>query len=145
MCEMISNFGEIVWLGANGKMVEPEPDAQFGVQAIFKVDRDDWGIIKIPDELDPWVKVSFSFKLEDKICVPPDPQGVSEIGWLVAIGDTMEDAIESLREKVGEMPEGCHVEFQSLADLLKEVKVATEEGMKFTDGEIPEPATIIDE
>ena len=144
-CEMTANLGEIIWRGANGELVDPEPAAQFGVQAIFKVDRDDWGVIKLPEELDQWVKVSFSFKMDDLICVPPDPQGVSEIGWVVAIGDSMEDAINGLRDKVGEMPEGCHVEFQSLAELLKEVKAAEEEGMKFSDEKVPEPESILEE
>lgn len=143
MCEMIANLGEVIWNGANGILVDPVPAAQFGVQAIFKLDRDDWGIIKLPPELDQWVKVSFSCKMGDKVCVPPDPQGVSEIGWVVAIGDSMPEAIESLREKVELMPEGCKVEFASLADLLKSVKTAEEEGMSFSEDEVPEPETIL--
>jgi hypothetical protein len=145
MCEMTSNLGDIIWQGANGILVEPVPAAQFGVQAIFKVDRDEWGVIKLPTELDQWVKVSFSCKMGDKICVPPDPQGVSEIGWVVAIGDSMPEAIENLRFHVEQMPEGVKVEFSSLADLLKEVKMAEDEGMSFSDEEVPEPATIIED
>ena len=56
----------------------------------------------------------------------------------------MEEAIESLREKKELLPEGCKCEFQSLADLLGEIKKAEDSGMKFTDGEIPEPASIIE-
>ena len=145
MCEMIANYGDVIWHGANGTLIDPEPAAQFGVQAIFKVDRDEWGVIKLPEELDQWVKVGFSCKMGDKICVPPDPQGVAEIGWVTAIGDTMPEAIETLRDRVGEMPEGCKVEFSSLADLLKEVRDAQKEGMSFSDEPVPEPASILEE
>lgn len=144
-CEMIGNLGDIIWQGANGNLIEPDEVAQFGAQAIFKVDRDEWGVFEIPKELDPWVKIAFSCKHEGRICVPPDPQGVEEIGWVVGIGDTMEGAIESLREHKDAMPDGCHVQFQSLADLLKELQTASEAGMEMTDEEIPEPSTVIED
>jgi hypothetical protein len=144
MCEMTTNMGNIMWQGANGILIDPVPAAAVGVQAIFKVDRDEWGVFKIPEELDQWVKIGYSCKKGDLVCVPPDPQGVSEIGWVTAIGDTMEEAIESLREHVEQMPEGCKVEFSSLADLLKEVKSAEDSGMKFSDEKVPEPEIILD-
>jgi hypothetical protein len=141
--EMIGNFGEVVWEGANGNIVEPEQKYKFGAQAIFKVDRDKWGVFNIPQELDPWVKISFSCKINGKICVPPDPQGVEEIGWVVGCGDTMEESIEHLHANVEEMPDGCHVQFSSIADLLKEIHTAQEAGMKFTEDAVPEPQSVI--
>lgn len=145
MCEMIGNLGEIIWHGANGELVEPEQIAQFGAQAIFKVDRDDWGVFEIPEEIDQFTKISFSCKVDGKICVPPDPAGVSEIGWCVGIGDTIEEAIAHLKEVKDQMPDGCSVQFSSLADLLKEMHTAKELGMEMTNEEIPDPASIIEE
>ena len=145
MCEMIGNLGEIIWHGANGILVEPEQAAKFGAQAIFKVDRDHWGVFKIPEEIEQFVKISFSCKSNGLICVPPDPQGVAEIGWCVGIGDTIEDAIEHLREVVDQMPAGVTVEFGSLTDLLKELKTAEEAGIELTPDEIPEPKIILAE
>ncbi len=143
--EMIGNLGEIIWHGANGILVEPEQAAKFGAQAIFKVDRDHWGVFKIPEEIEQFVKISFSCKSNGLICVPPDPQGVAEIGWCVGIGDTIEDAIEHLREVVDQMPAGVTVEFGSLTDLLKELKTAEEAGIELTPDEIPEPKIILAE
>jgi hypothetical protein len=143
MCEMIGNFGEVIWGGANGICVEPEQKHKFGAQAIFKVDRDDWAMFKIPKELDPWVKISFSCKVDDMICVPPDKYGVEEIGWVVGCGDTIEEAIENLREHKDAMPDGCNVQFSAIADLLKEIQGAEEQGMPFAD-EVPEPASVIE-
>jgi hypothetical protein len=144
LCEMIGNLGEIIWQGANGILVEPEQAAKFGAQAIFKVDRDQWGVFVIPEEIDRFVKISFSCKSNGKICVPPDPQGVSEIGWCVGIGDTMEAAIDHLREVKDQMPDGVTVEFSSLADLLKEMQAAKELGIELTEGEIPEPSVVVE-
>ena len=143
-CEMIANLGDIVWGGANGEVVEPEPAAKFGVQTLIKVDRSEWAVMDIPKELDQWVKFGFSCKVNDRICVPPEHDGVSEIGWLVAIGDTIDEAIENLREHKEKLPDGITCEFSSLADLLKEVHAAEEKGMEFTSQPVPEPATIIE-
>ena len=143
MMEMIGNFGEIVWEGANGRIVEPEQKHKFGAQAIFKVDRDEWGIFKIPGDIEQFVKISFSCMIDGKICVPPDPQGVEEIGWCVGVGDTMEAAIDHLRDVKDSMPDGCHVQFSSIADLLKEIHTAQEAGMVFTDQPVPEPESVI--
>jgi hypothetical protein len=145
MCEMIGNMGEIVWHGANGIMVEPEQVAKFGAQAIFRVDRDEWGVFPIPEEIDRWVKVSFSCRVNGNICVPPNHHGVSEIGWVCAIGNTIEEAISNLREHKDKMPDGVCVEFASLSDLLRELKDAQDAGMEMTEGEIPGPEIITDE
>lgn len=145
VCEMMANYGEIVWGGANGVLVEPESAAQFGCQAIFKVDRDHWGVFELPPEIDQWVKISFSCKQDGKICVPPDPQGITEVGWCCGIGDTMEEAIEHLREVKDQMPDGVKVEFSTLADLLTEIQTAEESGMSFTDDKVPEPASVLED
>jgi hypothetical protein len=145
ICEMYGNLGDIVWQGANGILVEPEQVAQFAAQAIFHIDRDEWGVFPIPEELDPWVKIGFSCRIDGNVCVSPDPTGVAEIGWVIGIGDTMEEAIEHLRENKDKMPEGVHVKFECLAELLKEIHTANEKGMEFTDQPVPEPASIIEE
>lgn len=143
MCEMIGNLGEIIWLGANGIMCEPEQEFKFGAQAIFKVDRDEWGVFEIPDELDPWVKIAFSCKVGGNICVPPDQAGVEEIGWVVGCGDTMEEAIEHLRKNKDAMPDGCNVQFSSISDLLNEMGAAKERGIDFSSQPIPDPAIVL--
>ena len=143
MCEMIGNLGEIIWQGANGVLVEPEQKFKFGAQAIFKVDRDEWGVFEIPTELDPWVKISFSCKVDGRICVPPDPMGVEEIGWVVGCGDTIEEAIANLKEHVDAMPDGCNVQFSCIADLLKSIHEAEDEGMEMTEKTVPDPASVV--
>jgi hypothetical protein len=61
----------------------------------------------------------------------------------VGVGDTMEEAIEHLRENKDAMPDGCNVQFSSIADLLKEIQTAEELGMSFTEGKIPGPETVV--
>lgn len=142
--ELVGNWGEIIWHGAHGELVEMEPLAKFGVQALVKVDRSNWSVLDIPKEIDPWTKISFSCRVDESICVPPDPEGPGEIGWLAAIGDTIEEAVATLRKHSEELPSGCECEFQSIAGLISEIHTAEEAGMTFTPEKVPEPAIVIE-
>jgi hypothetical protein len=145
MMDTIGNWGEIVWKGANGILVEPEIVHQFGAQAIFKVDRDDWCVLDIPDEIKDWVCVGFSCQLDGKICVPPDPMGVSEIGWVRGAGSTIQGAVENLKEHVDRMPGCVHVEYHAVAEVLKEIVAEQEMGIEFSKDEPPPPEIVLKE
>jgi hypothetical protein len=144
-CDMIGNLGEIVWLGANGIMCEPEQKERFGVQAVFQCDRSEWTILKLPKLIERHVKVSYSCMVDGMVCVPPTEHGPSEIGWLCATGSTIERAIEDLKLYAREMPSGIEVRIDSLADLLKEIKEAEKQGMEFTNEPVPEPAIVTED
>lgn len=148
MCEMIGNLGDIIWRGAQGEVVDPEPSAKFGVQALLcvKGDRMTWRTVDFPPELDQWVKCGFCTQIGGRTCFPPDPEATAgEIGWLVGVGDTAENAINHLRQNADMLPCGVHAEFDSIADLLKEVEEAEKKGMEFSDQPMPEPEIILAE
>ena len=146
MCEMTANLGEIVWGGANGECVEPEPVAKFGVQAIVSLKGDvrHWRSLKINDDVDQWLKCGQCMKLDDCLVFPPcsdDPS--ADVGWLVGIGDTIDDAIEHLKENVEYLPEGACCDVTPLANILEQVQEAEAQDMPFGNGEIPKPETVL--
>lgn len=147
--ELFGNYGEIIWKGANGELVEPDPTAKFGVQAAISIDGDraDWNSIVFPEELDRWVKCGFCCKPDERTVFPPITEyNTSELGYLCAIGDTIDEAIKHLRHNKDLLPDGVKCEFNSLADLLAEVHAAEEEhDMQFTDQTVPDPAVILEE
>ena len=143
MMEMITNWGDIIWRGANGLLVEPVPAAKFGVQVIFKWLREEWGVFDIPPALDRWVKVSYSCKVGTRVCVPPDKHGIPEVGWVCAIGDTIEEAIQRVKDYAGQLPDGCKPELHGLPELLEKVATAEKMGMKFTSQRVPKPAQVL--
>jgi hypothetical protein len=142
--EMVGNWGEIIWHGAHGDLVEMTQEAQFGIQAIIKIDRSSWQVIDIPEEVEQWSKFAFCCCVDDRICIPPDPDGIPEVGWMTAIGNTIEEAIQNLRGHVDQLPDGVCCEFSSVADLLKEVDTAEGMGMRFTDQKIPKPSSVVE-
>lgn len=147
MAEMIGNYAEVIWGGALGQVVEPEPAAKFGVQALLKTGResDEWATMKLDQEVEQWVKSANVIMVDGKVCAPPDPANTGCEDWLVGIGDTIEEAIAHLRHNIELLPDGISCDFTSLADLLKEVQAAEEKGMEFTDQPVPEPAVILED
>lgn len=144
--ELFANLGEIVWKGAQGELVEPEATAQFGVQAALSIegDRAEWNVVEFPDELDQWVKCGFCFMSDGRMCFPPITEyNTSELGYLCATGNSIHEAIENLSEHRDQLPFGVKCEFNSLADLLKEVHAAEDQGLEFTRQEVPEPETVV--
>lgn len=147
MTEMIDNYAEVIWGGANGELIEPEPAAKFGVQAIvsLKGNREKWRSLKAEGELDRWLKCGNCLRNGDQLVFPPDPDGHdADVGWMVGIGDTLDDAISHLRENSKLLPDGACCDYAPLADLLREIKEAEGKGMEFTDQPIPEPASVIE-
>lgn len=146
MCEMIANLGEIVWHGANGKLLDPWPAAKFGVQGIItaKADPRGWRVVQLPDELEQWAKFGMCSKLNGCYCFPPETDGSdTSIGWLVGIGDTIEEAMTHFKKNVEHLPDGLSSEIAGLAELLEEVHEAEAKGMEFTDQKVPDPASVM--
>lgn len=148
MAEMIGNYGQIIWGGANGDLVEPEDAARFGVQGLLCVcgDRREWRSLKVTDELDRWVKCPNAIWDDGRLWFPPDPEADGkDIGWLVGIGDRPDEAIRHLQHNAELLPDGAHCEYTALADLIRQVNEAEQDGMPFTDAPMPEPEIVIEE
>lgn len=148
MTEMIGNYADIIWRGAQGEVVDPEPANKFGVQALLSLPkgRSTWNTIEFPDELDQWVKCGNCMKIAGRLCFPPDPEEPGgPIGWLIGVGDSPQAAIEHLKRNVEELPQGVCCEFSHIADLIKEVDEAESKGMEFTEQVMPEPEIVLKE
>lgn len=148
MTELFDNFSQIVWEGAAGNLADPIPAAQFAVQGLLSVSGDvrAWRTLTVDSYMDQWVKCGNCMRVEDRLCFPPDPMnaGSQDVGWLVGIGDTMEEAIKHLQHNTKQLPDGATCEYSALADLLKEVQEAEDKGMEFSDQEPPTPEIVVE-
>lgn len=144
MTELFSNLGEIIWGGANGELVEPEPSAEFGVQSLISCEREkgEWKVLDIPPELKQWVKCGYACEIDGRLCIPPNPLE-NALGWLTATGDSIQSAISSLKEHCEALPDGFKCDVDSMAHLLKEAHEAQEEGIELTEQPIPEPKVVL--
>lgn len=146
--KLISNWAEIIWHGANGVCVEPE-EAEKGkiigaqVRIMADKEKEEWATMMIPEELKPFVCSSFSCQVNGIIRVAPNPLP-DWMGWLTATGETIEEAIETLKERKELLPDGLDCDINPLANLLAEAKEAELKGVKMTNQQLPEPAEALD-
>jgi hypothetical protein len=144
--EMLSNFPDIVWHGANGVLVQPEWEARYcGGLVIGWAGEREAALLKVPEELRRWVKLYGCAYIDDAF-VFPSTQDPEALGFVVGIGDTPEEVLDHLkeiREALSDQPVELQVE--PIADLITQIGQAKELDIEFGDGDkMPEPAAVID-
>lgn len=145
MAEMIANYTEVVWQGAHGVLLNPESAARFGVQALCQTKRDPdcWTYVKLKGDLDRWLKSANALGFEGMLALPPGDYQTGCEDWLVGIGDTLPEAIRHLQHNAKQLPDGVSCDTSSLAEVLKEIEAAEEDGMEFTDQPVPPPEIVL--
>ena len=147
--ELWRNWPEIVWHGANGELVQPEPTAKFCAEAIITVKRDqsEWAIFDVPKELARWTKFASCFEYEGSVCFPADDSGSGDdVGWLVATGDTIEDVIKNINKHADDLPDGMDANTETLAYVVKEIQTEIRSGIHFGDEgvKVPKPGFVME-
>ena len=138
--EMISNWGEIMWSGAQGVMVEPKIVARYGVQAFIYSERCDkkWMCYEFPKELAQWYKFSFMCHARGKVWTIPQSCGMSAMGSVVAIDNDPMQAIKKLVEYSQKLQgHGLDVRLDAIPRAIKEIHQAQSKGYKFGAAIIP--------
>lgn len=144
--EIYGNLAEIILGGANGSLIEPEPTAKFSAECVLtmKQEKPSWRSVEIPKDLQQWVKLSGSCFIDNRDWFPHEDDHGEEIGWMVAIGNTPAETIETMLEQEKNLPDGVSANTQSLVDLLKEIHKSESEGIEFTPMEVPKPSIVVE-
>ncbi len=109
--EMISNWPDILWEGAGGVLVEPEFTAKWGAELLLISSWADknWQAIEFPPEIRDHVKLRYCCEMDGRYYSVPQFTGIAEVGAVVAIGDTEQEAIDNCKA-IAEKVEGHYVE-----------------------------------
>lgn len=144
MMELFENIGEIIAEGAHGRLVEPMATGKYGIQALLSVDRepDEPVTLKIPESIRRWTKISYAASFGENLYVPPNQLG-NMLGWLCATGDTVDEALQSLKQYAKELPSGINCDMAAVAELLLQTEEAKHKGLEIVTGEVPEPQEAI--
>ncbi|MDE2099812.1 MAG: hypothetical protein KGL39_21345 [Patescibacteria group bacterium] len=144
------NLPEIIWAGANGKLIEPDWGAKFAAVATLHYKdhtSHQWFSVRIPERVRQWVKL-YHFCASGDLYhfIPSVPFECDEAGTVVGMGDTIEQAIDQCKANFDELEaEPLTAEIEGFADLLEQIQDAEEKGIEFTDQEVPDPQTVLDE
>lgn len=143
--EMISNLAEIMLAGAEGTLIEPEFEFEYGIQAaIFHDDDGDlWKQFKIPEETRRWVKLmEFCQKGDLYQIIPRVPYG-NKIGWLLGVGSSIEEAAKHLYENAEALKEyPFEIKTDALEEAIKQAHEMKMIGFEFSDQPLPEPEQV---
>jgi hypothetical protein len=106
---LYTNLAEIIYEGANGVMVEPKVSGKWVCELILQSEwMKHWQPVKIPKEFEDNVFLKNSCIIDGKHYVMPvdgESDELAQIGSVVGIGNTMEEAIEKA-DKAGKSLEG---------------------------------------
>jgi hypothetical protein len=92
-----ANFSEIIYYGAHGIMVDPEPTAKYGAEVLIHSSwaAGNWQPVNIDPDVREFVKLRNSMKFGDREYISPIQGELPEIGAVVGLSDeSIEDAIE---------------------------------------------------
>jgi len=143
--ELWSNWSDIVWAGAKGELVEPEPIGKFSAEVILHAKSDDglWATVEIPDDLRRWLKLADCCEVDGLRAWPREGGDDDTVGWLVAIGQTPQETLEHLKDYVAMLPDGLSADIAPIAEIVKEIEVEEKKGIEFTDKPMPQPADVL--
>jgi hypothetical protein len=102
--EMYENYAEIIWYGSQGICINPIATGKFGVEVIMRCENavKRWTKVSIKDKkCRPYIKFKSLMVVNDEMWIPP--MGYCEIGAVIGIGNTLEQAIERCKEYAEEV------------------------------------------
>lgn len=139
------NTGEIYWEGAQGNLVEPVYRKQFAVQVVIEHEDEmcEWRPVEVPAEMKDHVFLKYACQADGLFWIPPQTHD-SIVGWIVGLGDTIQEAIDDAKDAVEALQGQClKISIEGLVDSLKAVEQQEEHGVEFTDQPVPKPESVI--
>ncbi len=122
---MLLNFADIVWEGSGGKIITPVAAAKYGAEAIISTSWGDeeWQPIFFPEKLRRFIKFKHFCRIDGTYYAIPQEYKWPEIGGVVGYGDTLDSAIEMVKDIAGQIEGyGLNIEVGSFDKAQEEVK-----------------------
>lgn len=132
--EMVGNVSQIVWEGAGGNLIEVDPVAKYAALAVIDSQWaiHNWTAVDFPKSIAQWIKMKNRTVIDGRTYFIPGHHEMQEIGVLVAVGNTLEEAIGLCEERAKEVS-GYKVKVMvdSLRESADMIKSASEVGISF--------------
>jgi hypothetical protein len=142
--EVYKNMAQIIWEGANGRLIEPDVEWEYCCEAMIehtgnKAHARD---VQVPDEIRRWFKLYNTCKVGDRLWIAP---GNECIGAVVGVGNSPQEALDHLKENaeaLEDQPVTIHVE--ALAHIFEEIEEAESKGIAFSEDAVPTPEKVLE-
>ena len=99
LLNVYTNLADIMWHGASGEVVDPEPAGEWGAEVMIVSSwaNLNWQAIDFPKEIRDAVKLHFPVVIDGRYYITPQGFDLPCVGAVVAFGDTMEQAIKRVQ------------------------------------------------
>lgn len=134
MLELIQNLPDVLWFGAQGECINIETSYQWAAEILLESAWADnnWQAVQFPPKVREFVKLRNAARISGEYYVVPQSSSCPEIGAVVGVGNTMEEAIEATKGTAKQV-EGYFIESfpSALDDAVKEIKRLKDFGISF--------------
>lgn len=120
--ELYSNLGQIIWEGAQGKLIDPIPKAKFGVEVLIN---SEWYLeshqaISFPEHLRPWIKLRYPIKIDGRYYCMNEGH-CPGAGAIIAIGSNFEECKSKVEEIAPQIEgQGIEVNLETIDEAIEE-------------------------
>lgn len=133
LVEAYENFSEILWEGADGRLVEPViTGTHFGLVMIHNnwAAKGKWISLQVPKESEQWIKIKNHAMKDGVHYSVPNIVDLAEIGAIVAIGSSFEDVVSKLQALADDVKGyELDIKIDSLTEALDTVEEARSYGI----------------
>ena len=138
--ESCTNLADLIWHGANGNLIEPVFTHHFAAEATLHYTGacTESRCLVIPESVRKWVKCYGYYVVDDATWFTPRKN--DEIGVVLGLGDSVEDAIQHLHDNLDllkDCPVSAHTE--GFIELAEQINDAEAEGITFSEQKPPKP------
>lgn len=125
MLEIWDNISECMYQGSRGILVDMKFKSKYGIEVeMFDETAKDYEYVLIyPEELNQWVKQPYITYHDNRKWVQPQTVVNSNVGSLIAIGDSIEECVILAKERADKIiGKKLKIDFSCLDSAIKELK-----------------------
>jgi predicted RNase H-like HicB family nuclease len=130
--EVYKNLDEIIWNGAHGKCIDPIPAGKYALEVLIHSSWADknWQPIEFPEKYRDNIKFRNLTIIKGRYYVVPCAVGLPEIGAIVAVGDSIQEVIDKIKE-IAETVKGHYITIplESIDQAIEEATKCKELGL----------------
>ena len=131
--EVYTNLAEICWYGADGICIDPIVDHKYALEVLVHSNWADknWQPVYFPKKYRDNIKFRNLTIINGVYYAVPQSVGLPEIGAIVAVGDSVDEVVDKVKEVAGQV-EGYYIDIplQSIDTAIEEAKKSEEIGVK---------------
>jgi hypothetical protein len=100
LIEMISNISEIMYMGADGVMVQPKWEARYGIEIMIDSSwsENKWQAVQVPKSISRFVKFRNYTIIDGTYYIIPKYENFDNVGAVVAMGNSMKECFDKVKE-----------------------------------------------